>query len=225
MAETVLGAIANARFKTGMFKAEKWILVVTDQRLLGARLSDEVVRGIVDQARAQAGAAGGRILRQAGRPTQGCVRDRATLLRHGPGGDTGRDAGQLGAVARISTSSRSPSRRRGARAPTTPRAMTPVSERFRRCWLEHGGVGRRAATSGGAAVIPPLPPSKPSPSFPALYLLIPILAPSLLLMVRLPWQRFLGGAGNGVPAPGLLALARRAMSRRSLARRATGLPG
>ena len=52
MAETVLGAIANARFKTGMFKAEKWILVVTDQRLLGARLSDEVVRGIVDQARA-----------------------------------------------------------------------------------------------------------------------------------------------------------------------------
>ena len=66
MAETVLGAIANARFKTGMFKAEKWILVVTDQRLLGARLSDEVVRGIVDQARAQAGAAGGRILRQAG---------------------------------------------------------------------------------------------------------------------------------------------------------------
>ena len=55
MAETVLGAIANARFKTGMFKAEKWILVVTDQRLLGARLSDEVVRGIVDQARAQAG--------------------------------------------------------------------------------------------------------------------------------------------------------------------------
>ena len=58
MAETVLGAIANARFKTGMFKADKWILVVTDQRLLGARLSDEVVRGIVDQARAQAGALG-----------------------------------------------------------------------------------------------------------------------------------------------------------------------
>ena len=58
MAETVLGAIANARFKTGMFKAEKWILVVTDQRLLGARLSDEVVRGIADQARAQARASG-----------------------------------------------------------------------------------------------------------------------------------------------------------------------
>jgi len=41
MAETVLGAIAQRQIQTGMFKAEKWILVVTDQRLLGARLSDE----------------------------------------------------------------------------------------------------------------------------------------------------------------------------------------
>jgi len=48
MTEFVLGAIANARFKTGMFSAEKWVLVVTDQRLLGARLTDEVARRISD---------------------------------------------------------------------------------------------------------------------------------------------------------------------------------
>ncbi len=66
MAETVLGAIANARFKTGMFKAEKWVLVVTDQRLLGARLTDELARSIVEQARAQAGASGSGFFGQLG---------------------------------------------------------------------------------------------------------------------------------------------------------------
>lgn len=66
MAETVFGAIANARFKTGMFKSEKWVLVVTDQRLLGARLTDELARSIAEQARAQAGASGSGFFGQLG---------------------------------------------------------------------------------------------------------------------------------------------------------------
>lgn len=66
MAETVLGAIANARFKTGMFKLERWVLVVTDQRLLGARLTDELAKSIAEQARAQAGASGSGLFGQLG---------------------------------------------------------------------------------------------------------------------------------------------------------------
>jgi hypothetical protein len=66
MAETVLGAIANVRFKTGMFKSEKWVLVVTDQRLLGARLTDDLTRSIAEQARAQAKASGSGFLGQWG---------------------------------------------------------------------------------------------------------------------------------------------------------------
>ena len=58
MAETVLGAIPHARIKTGMFTSENWVLVVTDQRLLGARVSDDLIRRIVEQARAQAKASG-----------------------------------------------------------------------------------------------------------------------------------------------------------------------
>jgi hypothetical protein len=66
MTEVVLGAIANARFKTGTFSAEKWVLVVTDQRLLGARLTDEVARRISDEVRTQAGAAGAGFFGQLG---------------------------------------------------------------------------------------------------------------------------------------------------------------
>jgi hypothetical protein len=58
MAETVLGVIPDARIKTGMFKSENWALVVTDQRLLGARISDELLKHVVEQARAQAKASG-----------------------------------------------------------------------------------------------------------------------------------------------------------------------
>jgi hypothetical protein len=58
MAETVLGVIPDARIKTGMLKSENWALVVTDQRLLGARISDELMRHVVEQARAQAKASG-----------------------------------------------------------------------------------------------------------------------------------------------------------------------
>jgi hypothetical protein len=58
MAEVVLGAIPDAQIKTGMFSSERWVLVVTDQRLIGARLSNELYKQIVEQARAQAKAQG-----------------------------------------------------------------------------------------------------------------------------------------------------------------------
>ena len=58
MAETVLGAIPHARIKTGLLKSEQWVLVVTDQRLLGARVSTELLKQIIEQARAQAKASG-----------------------------------------------------------------------------------------------------------------------------------------------------------------------
>ena len=77
-------------------------------------------------------------------------------------------------------------------------------------------------TSAGAAVVPPPPPSKQSPLLPALYLLIPILAPSLLILTRPNGRRF-PNPGGPLPTPGLLALIGRAVSRRSLARRAVGL--
>jgi hypothetical protein len=85
-------------------------------------------------------------------------------------------------------------------------------------------------TTGGAAVIPAVPPGKPNPLLPALFLLIPILAPGLVVLDRMGGRRFLGGPTPGAPAPSLLALARLALSRRaaprrSLARRAVGLGG
>lgn len=58
MAETVLGAIPDARIKTGLLKQEAWVLIVTDQRLLGARVTDDLIKHVVEQARAQAKASG-----------------------------------------------------------------------------------------------------------------------------------------------------------------------
>ena len=58
MAETVLGVIPDARIKTGLLKSEGWVLVVTDQRLLGARITDELMKNVVEQARAEAKASG-----------------------------------------------------------------------------------------------------------------------------------------------------------------------
>lgn len=52
MAELVLGAIPDAKMKTGLLKSESWVLVLTDQRLLGARVTDELMKYIVEQARA-----------------------------------------------------------------------------------------------------------------------------------------------------------------------------
>ncbi len=58
MAETILGAIPDARIKTGMFKSEQWVLVITDQRLIGARMSGDLLKQIQSQARAEAKARG-----------------------------------------------------------------------------------------------------------------------------------------------------------------------
>jgi hypothetical protein len=58
MTETVLGAIPDARIKTGMLSSETWVLVMTDQRLIGARLSGELRKHIIEQARAEAKAQG-----------------------------------------------------------------------------------------------------------------------------------------------------------------------
>ena len=58
MAEMVLGVIPEARMKAGLLKTETWVLVVTDQRLLGARISDDLMKHVLEQARAQARASG-----------------------------------------------------------------------------------------------------------------------------------------------------------------------
>ena len=58
MAETVLGVIPDARIKTGLLGSEAWVLVVTDERLLGARVTDDLIKHVVEQARAQAKASG-----------------------------------------------------------------------------------------------------------------------------------------------------------------------
>jgi len=58
MAETVLGVIPDARIKTGMLKSETWVLIVTDQRLLAARTTDELIKNVAMAARAQAKASG-----------------------------------------------------------------------------------------------------------------------------------------------------------------------
>ena len=49
-----------------MLKSERWVLVVTDQRLLAAHITDELARGIPEQARNQARASGSGFLGQWG---------------------------------------------------------------------------------------------------------------------------------------------------------------
>ena len=58
MAEKVLGDIPDARIKTGFLKSETYVLVVTDQRLLGAHLTDELVKRVAAEAKAEAKGAG-----------------------------------------------------------------------------------------------------------------------------------------------------------------------
>lgn len=64
MAEVVLGVIPDARVSLGLFKSETWALVVTDRRLLGARVADELKNRVAGQARAQAKASGSGFLGQ-----------------------------------------------------------------------------------------------------------------------------------------------------------------
>ena len=66
MAETVLGVIPNARIKTGMLKTERWALVVTDQRLLAARITDDLLKRVAAEARTAAKASGSGFLGQWG---------------------------------------------------------------------------------------------------------------------------------------------------------------
>jgi hypothetical protein len=66
MAETVVGVVPEARIKTGFLKSEEWVLVVTNQRLLGARITDELRKRIVEDAKAAAKASGKGLLRQWG---------------------------------------------------------------------------------------------------------------------------------------------------------------
>jgi hypothetical protein len=56
--ESVVGVIPNARMKTGMFKSECWYLVVTTHRLIGAQVTDQLMKYVIEQARAQAKATG-----------------------------------------------------------------------------------------------------------------------------------------------------------------------
>jgi hypothetical protein len=54
----VLGAIPDAKTKTGLFSYTGWVLVVTDQRLLGAHITNEIMKHAMEEARAQAKASG-----------------------------------------------------------------------------------------------------------------------------------------------------------------------
>ncbi|MGD0862871.1 MAG: hypothetical protein ABSA21_08915 [Candidatus Limnocylindrales bacterium] len=64
MAETVLGVIPDARLKVSLLKSEPWVLVVTDQRLIGARITDGLRRIVAEQARAEAKTSGSGFLGQ-----------------------------------------------------------------------------------------------------------------------------------------------------------------
>jgi hypothetical protein len=55
-------------------------------------------------------------------------------------------------------------------------------------------------TSSGAATLP-LPPARPNPLIPVVLLLIPILAPGLLLLQRNPVRRSMAGSSPALPSP------------------------
>jgi hypothetical protein len=62
----VLGVIPNARTKSGMFHSDVFALVVTDRRLIAARITSDLMKRIVEQARARTKAEGGGFFAQWG---------------------------------------------------------------------------------------------------------------------------------------------------------------
>jgi hypothetical protein len=66
----------------------------------------------------------------------------------------------------------------------------------------------------------PLLPSRPDPIPPIVFLLVPVLAPALLVLRGIPARRSLRGSGSAWLEPGLIGAARAAMSRRLASRAA-----
>lgn len=57
--EQILGVIPSAQIKTGMFSKKTYTLVVTNTRLLFAELTNDALKGAIEEARAAKKAAGG----------------------------------------------------------------------------------------------------------------------------------------------------------------------
>jgi hypothetical protein len=76
-------------------------------------------------------------------------------------------------------------------------------------------------TTSTPAGLVPLLPNRPDPMPPVVFLLVPLLAPALLLVTGGPSRRVLHGAGSGAFEPWLIAAARSALNRRISARRST----
>ena len=53
-AEQVLGTIPEARIKTGMFSKDMYVLVITDRRLIGAKVGGDLLKRIIAEARTEA---------------------------------------------------------------------------------------------------------------------------------------------------------------------------
>ena len=64
--ERVVGAIPEARIKTGMFSSDMYVLVVTERRLLGAKVTSDLLKRIIEEARAAKKAEGGGFFAQWG---------------------------------------------------------------------------------------------------------------------------------------------------------------
>jgi hypothetical protein len=62
--EQILGTIPEARTRTGIFSSDMYVLVVTDRRLIGAKVTGDLLKRIIADARAEAKAAGGGFFRQ-----------------------------------------------------------------------------------------------------------------------------------------------------------------
>lgn len=62
--EQILVTIPEARVKTGLFGSEMYVLVVTDRRLIGAKVTGDLLKRIIEEARAGAKAEGGGFFRQ-----------------------------------------------------------------------------------------------------------------------------------------------------------------